>query len=159
MRSDERTTPISVIGRVALLLGAFEDGQGAPGPVLDRGASPGLGISELARRTGLAKTTVHRLTQELLDHGLLERHGENLRLGLRLFELGELATRQRNLRDVAMPHMADLRGATGQTVHLAVLQGTDVVYIQILRSRTAPRLPSRVGGRQGTARLLGAGGG
>lgn len=43
--------------------------------------------------------------------------------------------------------MSELLKATGQTVHLAVLEGTEVVYIQILRSRSTPPLPSRVGGR------------
>jgi IclR family acetate operon transcriptional repressor len=106
-----------------------------------------LGTSELARRTGLPKSTVHRLTQELVRHRLLEHSGTALRLGLRLFELGGLVTQQRDLRDVALPYMSDLQEATRQTVHLAVLEGTDVVYIQILRSKDAPRMPSRIGGR------------
>lgn len=135
MRSDERNGGTSVVARVAALLGAFD------------GHEQTLGVSELARRTGLAKTTVHRLAQELVEQGLLETDAGSLRLGLRLYELGERAAQHRNLRDIALPHMADLREATRQTVHLAVLQGTDVVYIQILRSRSAPRMPSRVGGR------------
>ncbi|MGW0811475.1 hypothetical protein [Nonomuraea sp. NPDC002799] len=52
-------------------------------------------------------------------------------MGTQLFEYGELASRHRNLRAVALPYMADLR----QTVHLAVLDGHDVVYVEILRSR------------------------
>jgi DNA-binding IclR family transcriptional regulator len=43
--------------------------------------------------------------------------------------------------------MADLREATHQTIHLAILEGTEVLYVEILRSHNAPRLPSRVGGR------------
>jgi IclR family acetate operon transcriptional repressor len=135
MRSDERNGPVSVVGRVATLLGAFDRRDDS------------VGVSELARRTGLAKTTVHRLSQELVDYGLLDSEHGSLRLGLRLFELGQLANAQRDLSDLALPLMADLREATRQTVHLAVLQSTDVVYIQILRSASAPKLPSRVGGR------------
>jgi IclR family acetate operon transcriptional repressor len=130
----EESTP-SVLTRAMTILAAF-DGQRRP-----------LGTSELARRTGLAKSTVHRLTRELTHHGLLERRGDGLVLGLRLFEFGQLVPRQLDLRTAALPYMADLRAATRQTVHLAVLDATDVVYVEILRSHDAPTLPSRIGGR------------
>ena len=135
MRTVERNDPSSVISRVAAILSAFKL------------ADENIGVSELSRRTDLPKTTVHRLCRDLVAHRMLERDGNSLRLGLRLFELGEQASHRRNLSDVALPIMADLRGATRQTVHLAVLDGTEVVYIQILREKSAPRLPSRVGGR------------
>jgi len=127
----------SAVSRVVAVLSAFEVGDGP------------LGISELARRTGLPKSTMHRLVNEMSQQGLLDRVSEPsaFRLGMRVFEFGETANSQRHLRDIAIPYMADLREATGQTVHLAVVDGTDVVYIQILRSKDAPRLPSRIGGR------------
>ncbi|MGH3517275.1 MAG: IclR family transcriptional regulator [Haloechinothrix sp.] len=125
----------STAARLVALLTAFRPGDDA------------LGVSELARRTGLPKTSVHRLTGHLLDHGLFEREGTSVRLGLKLFEIGQLATRQRGLVDAARPSLADLREATRNTVHLAVLEGTEVVYLDILRGPDAPTLPSRVGGR------------
>lgn len=106
-----------------------------------------LGVSELARRTGLAKSTVARLTGELVRLQYLERQGVSLRLGLALFELGQLAATPKELRRRAIGIMADLRNATGHTIHFAVLDGTEVVYIEILRGRGTPQLPSRVGGR------------
>ncbi|WP_216205023.1 IclR family transcriptional regulator [Amycolatopsis aidingensis] len=122
--------------RLARLLTAFRPGDEA------------LGVSELARRTALPKSSVHRLTGHLRAHGLLEPAGRGgLRLGLRLFEIGQLATRQRGIVDAARPYLADLREATRNTVHLAVLEGTEVVYLDILRGPDAPRLPSRIGGR------------
>lgn len=124
-----------MLERAALILGAFR--------VEDRT----LGVSELARRTGLAKSTVSRLTSELVRLQYLERHGSSLRLGLALFELGQLAATPKELRRRAIGIMADLRNATGQPVHLAVLDGVEVVYIEILRGRGTPPLPSRVGGR------------
>jgi DNA-binding IclR family transcriptional regulator len=120
---------------VAALLLAFRPGDDA------------LGVSELARRTGLPKSSVHRLSGHLVEHGLLERDGVGVRLGLKLFEIGQLAVRQRGLVDAARPLLADLRAATRNTVHLAMLEGTEVVYIDILRGPDAPALPSRVGGR------------
>lgn len=135
MRTAEWNSSSSVLERAALILGAFQ--------VQDRT----LGVSELARRTGLAKSTVSRLTTELVRLQYLERHGNSLRLGLALFELGQLAATPKELRRRAIAFMADLRNATGQTIHLAVLDGTEVVYIEILRGKGTPPLPSRVGGR------------
>jgi IclR family acetate operon transcriptional repressor len=137
VRTGERNTFDSVIGRAAALLGAFDARH------LE------LGVSELSRRSGLPKSTTARLAAELTAHGFLEKadDGSDLKLGTKLFELGELASRQRQLREVALPYMADLRQVSKQTVHLAVLVDTDVMYVEIVRSRNAPRMPSEVGGR------------
>ena len=124
-----------MVERVSLILGAF------------RSADHALGTSELSRRTGLPKSTVHRLVHELERFGLLESHGTSVRLGLRLFEIGQQVHRQADLRELATPFMADLREATRNTVHLAVLDGLEVVYVQILTGPDAPMLPSRTGGR------------
>ena len=70
-----------------------------------------------------------------------------MRLGLRLFELGQLVPRQRDLLDIAAPFLADLFEATRETVHLAVPDGTDVVYVQKLTVSGSPDIPSRLGGR------------
>ena len=136
MRTGERNTFDSVVGRASALLGAFD------------ARHLSMGVSELSRRSGLAKSTTARLAAELTEHGFLERtNGSDLKLGTKLFELGELASRQRKLREVALPYMADLRQVSRQTVHLAVLVDTEVMYVEIVRSRDAPRMPSEVGGR------------
>ncbi|YCK79922.1 IclR family transcriptional regulator (plasmid) [Arthrobacter sp. D3-18] len=135
MRTAEWNTSSSVLERAAQVLGAF------------RSEDRSLGVSEITRRTGLAKSTVARLTSELLRLQFLERQGSSYRLGITLFELGQMVVTPKELRRRAMGIMVDLRNATGQTVHLAVLDGTEVVYIEILRGRGAPPLPSRVGGR------------
>ena len=131
----DQNSSTSVVKRVSALLGAFGTHE------VD------LGVNELARRTAIPKATVSRLVKDLEAVGLLERNGGKVGLGLRLFELGERAARRRSVREVALPFMADLREATRQTIHLAVLDGTDVVYVEILRGRDAPRFPSAVGRR------------
>jgi len=77
----------------------------------------------------------------------VERTARGHRLGMRLFELGQLAPLQRGLREAAAPFLADLFEATHETVHLAVPDGVDVVYVQKLPGRRGPRIDSRVGGR------------
>jgi DNA-binding IclR family transcriptional regulator len=128
-------TDETYLHRVVAVLGAFKGEENAVSP------------AELARRVGLPKSTVHRIVASLVEEGLLERHAAQVRLGVRLFEIGQRVPRQRVLRDAARPYMHDLREATRQTVHLAILEGSQVVYIDILASPGAPPLPSRVGGR------------
>jgi len=135
MRTAQWNDAVSVIDRVTLVLGAF------------RAEDVRLGVSELARRANLPKSTVSRLVAELVEHRYLERDGTGVRPGLRLFELGELAAQPKQLRALALATMADLHDATGQTVALGILQGTEVLVIGVIRGRNAPRLPFRVGGR------------
>jgi IclR family acetate operon transcriptional repressor len=127
--------PVSVIGRVLTLLSAFRPGDAE------------LTLAELHRRTGLAKPTVHRLLAELDGWDVVERTPTGIRLGMRLFELGQLVPRQRGLLEAAAPFLADLFEATHETVHLAVPDGVEVVYVQKLDGSRGPKVSSRVGGR------------
>jgi DNA-binding IclR family transcriptional regulator len=127
--------PNSVLGRAMTLLTAFRSGE------------PELSLAELSRRTGIPKSTAHRLLAELASWNVVEHTPGGLRLGMGLFELGQLAPRQRGLREAAAPFLADLFEATHETVHLAVPDRLDVVYVQKLERRHGPRLPSQVGGR------------
>ncbi|MEU5485215.1 IclR family transcriptional regulator [Streptomyces mirabilis] len=104
-------------------------------------------LTEIAARTGLAKTTAFRLCSDLVRLGLLERDGETYRLGGRLFELGSLVPRRLDLREAALPFLQDLFEATHETVHLGVREGHEVVYIERIHGHQTLSLPSRIGGR------------
>jgi len=135
MRSTERNDATSVLGRALSVLRAFDE------------ASPLLTLAEICRRSALPKSTVHRLLTEMTQERVLERDDDGrYRLGLRLFELGELVPQHRSLSDAALPIMEDLWEATHQRIHLAVLDGVDVVYVEILGSAGKP-IASRTGGR------------
>lgn len=125
----------SVIGKTRLILEAFK---------ID---DVDLSLSELARRTGISKASVHRLAQELLDWGMLERSGHEYRLGMRAFELGSRVPRFRLLRDSVRPFMEQLNQATGEAIHLGVLDGRDVLYLEKLSRSAAAAKPSRIAGR------------
>ena len=135
MPPTERDIPVSVIKRASLLLESFDAEHST------------LTLAVLTRATGLARSTAHRLAEDLAEIGWLEKTEPGYSLGMRLFEFGELVPRQRNLVSIALPYMEDLRTATGAAVHLAILDGTEVVYLQVLSSKQAPRMNSRRGGR------------
>jgi DNA-binding IclR family transcriptional regulator len=113
-----------------------------------RTAETGLTRAQIARRTGLPMTTVHRLATELRAHGALELTEDGTyRIGPWLWELGTLATHSARLRELAMPFMEDLYEATHENVQLAVLDGYDALFIERIRGPRSVPIVSRVGGR------------
>lgn len=107
------------------------------------------GVSALARKTGMPKSTAFRLLAYLEESGFVERSGKAYQLGRRLFELGNHVAHSRpdGLRDVAHPYLTDLHTRTGMVVHLGILDGHDVVYLdKVHGTRTAP-VGTTIGGR------------
>ena len=112
-------------------------------------ASTGVGVSELARRASLSKSTAYRVLGMLERNAMVERIGTSYRLGSRLHELGlaVYAPGHERVRDQLMPFLTELFEVTHQTVHLAMLHGTDVVYLAKLYGHRNAVAPSRIGGR------------
>ena len=113
------------------------------------GENPELGASEVSERTGLHKSTVHRLLQVLERHRLIEKIALNgkYRLGLRLFELGSKAMAQFDLRERAQPYLKRLVLETGETAHICILDGDRMLSIANVESPRTLRTPSTVGHR------------
>jgi DNA-binding IclR family transcriptional regulator len=133
--SDGRSDDRSVLSRTMRILQSF------------RAEDRGVGLSELTRRTGLPKATVHRIAQDLVAARMLAATDRGYRLGRGLFELGMLAAPERSLIEVAIPFMQDLFLRTQETVHLGILEGTEVVYISKIGSHRQAPTPTRLGGR------------
>ncbi|MFI5958845.1 IclR family transcriptional regulator [Cryptosporangium sp. NPDC051539] len=125
----------SVLGKAMALLRCF---------TLDE---PVLSLAELARRTGLPKASAHRVARDLVHHRLLDRDEQGYRLSGGLFELGMLASVERQLLELAMPFLQDLYERTHETVHLGVREGHEVVYVAKLAGHRQAQSPSRTGGR------------
>jgi DNA-binding IclR family transcriptional regulator len=106
-----------------------------------------MSISEMARRTGMPKSTTHRLVGDLLRWGALEKGRGGVRLGVRLFELGHLVPDHSRLRELAIPFAHSLNEITHLTSNLAVREGSEIIYIEKISSRDLKVPHSRVGGR------------
>jgi IclR family transcriptional regulator, KDG regulon repressor len=109
-----------------------------------------IGVTSLAKRLGVAKSTVYRLASTLVAEGLLEQNKENdkYRLGIALFGLGALVRQRMNVSTEARPHIFALREATNETVHLAILDGQDIIYVYDLESTQAIRMRANLGDRK-----------
>jgi IclR family KDG regulon transcriptional repressor len=108
-----------------------------------------MGISALAARLGLAKSTVHRLATTLVESGILEQNRDTgkYRPGLALFELGTMVRRKMDTYTGAQVPIRTLADETGETVQLAILDHLSVLYIRIRESRLAVRMSSGLGSR------------
>jgi DNA-binding IclR family transcriptional regulator len=128
-------TPSAVIDRISLVLDAF-DGPGR------------LSLAQVVRRTGLPRSSAHRMLEKLVQLRWLRRHGRDYELGMRLVEMGSLALHQDRLHRAAQPFLHELHRATDLVVHMAVLDGADVVYLEKIAGGLGAAVPTRVGGRQ-----------
>lgn len=106
-------------------------------------------LGALAGALGLTRSTTHRLASTLVEHRYLNftpRVGYSL--GPKLMELGFIAGRQMNLTKVAREHLELLSSSTGDTIHLGVLEGSKVLYLDKIPGNRRVDISSRIGERQ-----------
>lgn len=104
--------------------------------------------SEIGRRAGLPSSTAHRLVDDLVASGLLERdHEHRVRLGMRLWELGLRGSRALRLRQAALPAMERVQAAIRQHTQLAVLEDGEALFIERLSAPGAGANITRIAGR------------
>ncbi|TLH64025.1 IclR family transcriptional regulator [Mycolicibacterium phocaicum] len=126
----------SVASRTLSLLGAFDARHRR------------LTLTEMARRADLPVPTAYRLVNELQQWGALSRTSSgDYVIGRRLWDVGLLAPMQTGLREVASPFLHDLYGATLATVHLAVREGNQALYLDRLAGHASVPVVSKIGSR------------
>lgn len=124
--------PVSVVDRISAILESFEN----TGP---------LTLSEVTQRTGIPRSTAHRLLEQLVTKRWITRNEHRYELGSKSYQLGQWALNQNRLRHGAVPVLNRLARSTGLTVHLAALHDGDALYLDRIPGRTPLTLPSRVG--------------
>ncbi|GAB99137.1 putative IclR family transcriptional regulator [Gordonia namibiensis NBRC 108229] len=126
--------PTAVLDRLSLVLEAFAGRET-------------LSLAEVVVRTGVPRSSAHRMLDRLVAMRWLRRQGRDYSLGIRLVELGSLAVHQDRVHSASADHLHHLYRITGMVVHLAVLDGDDIVYLDKIGGRLAAHVPTRVGGR------------
>lgn len=108
-----------------------------------------LGVSDIARRVGVAKSTAHRVLTTLAGRGFIEQDPDTglYSLGLHLYELGTLSLERNRLRHAALPTLRIMAHQTGLTVNLGVPDGADVVFIERLEAPHSVRFLGHSGRR------------
>ncbi|MCA2206845.1 IclR family transcriptional regulator [Nocardia rosealba] len=136
-RTTARTgrAPVSMIERMTLILDSFD------GPV------PMRTLIDVAERTGLPRSSVHRIIDQMIRLRWLAHAPGGYRLGTRALELGGLAIEHNEIRDAMGPLLHELCRTTGMIAHLGVLDGPEVLIIDKVVGRSGADIPTRLGGR------------
>lgn len=127
-----RNVPPSMVERMTLIMERFTDREAR------------LTLEDIARSTGLPRSTAHRILDQLVRLQWLEHSAAGYGLGRRSLLLGGRGGDE-DLRAAASPHLHELLLRTGAVVHLAILEGARVRYLDKLGGRFAASVPSRVG--------------
>ncbi|MFD4407485.1 IclR family transcriptional regulator [Nocardia sp. NPDC058499] len=127
--------PVSVVERISLVLETFN------------GAGP-LTLAQIASRTGLPRSSAHRLLEQLTNTGWLARSPEQTyELGIKAYEMGQAALNQNRLLHGARPVMQAFAHRTGLTIQLATFNRGDTVYLAKANGRTSGPTPTAIGQR------------
>jgi IclR family transcriptional regulator, KDG regulon repressor len=129
--------PIRAVERALDVLSCFRPGDLA------------LSLTQIADQLTMPKSTVFRLLATLESKRYLHRNASTglYHLGLRLIELGALASQDLDVHQWAQPYLERLAAEHGETVDLAVLDGANVIYLQVVESPQRVRLAAAVGQR------------
>ncbi|WP_029705595.1 IclR family transcriptional regulator [Arthrobacter sp. TB 26] len=134
MAGGSRDPGRGVTSKVFAILEVFEKSDGA------------LTMAEIASQSGLPVSTTHRLVQDIVEWGMLERTSTGrYQVGIRLWELAQKAGRQ--LREAARPWIQDLFALTGETVLITVRQERDSLVVDRAHGAKRAARTSRVGSR------------
>ncbi|MFK0007713.1 IclR family transcriptional regulator [Paenarthrobacter sp. NPDC090520] len=136
MAGNSSTPGQSVAAKLFLVLDAFA------------GERTVLSMSDIARFTALPTSTVHRLIQDMVTWGGLERtSGGGYAIGVRLWEIAARSNRSYGLREAAMPFLQSLWETTKAHVLIAVMDGTDALLIERIAGTRSVPAAGRAGGR------------
>ena len=133
---EDKNLSISLVRGLAILSSFSED-------------DPLQGITELATKLDLNKSTVHRYVNTLRTLGYLEQDEgtKKYRLGIRVVDLGVTALGGMELRQIAFPYLEELATEFGHTVNMSILDGAEISYIERVRTKRIVDLDLHVGSR------------
>ncbi len=109
----------------------------------------GCRVVDVAQHFGLVRSNAHRTLQTLVECGwaVQDQGASTYRSALKLFELGSIVDQATDIKDCLHPLLAQFAVQSGETIHLAVLDGAEVVYLDKFDSPLPVAAYSRIGGR------------
>jgi len=129
------TAPSSMLDRFTAIMDTFDD------------SAVGLTLDQIAGRTGLPRSTTHRILDQLVRLRWLTHSGRGYRLGARAAAWGAGEAADVRLRSVAAPVLHDLHLGTGAVVHLGLLDRGHILHLDKLGGVSARSVPTAVGVR------------
>jgi DNA-binding IclR family transcriptional regulator len=134
---ESKSAPVGVVTKVLHILETLHD------------APSGLQLKDVAQLTGINKSTAYRFLAHLEHDGYVFRDASGAyAIGVRLARLASGASYQTTLRKLSRPILQQLWRVTGETVNIAVLDGREVLYLDVMESSHTFRLVSQVGMRR-----------
>ncbi len=112
-------------------------------------SSKPMGVTEIGKLIGVHKSTAYRLVSTLRQFGYVDQDEETEKyfLGLKPLELSSIINERLDIKNMIHPYLEELADKTGETVHLAVREGDEIVYIDKVESKHTIRMYSRIGAR------------
>jgi len=105
-----------------------------------------LRFTDILHQSGQPRGTLHRQLSHLLEEGLLEQRSDQTYVaGIRLLKFAASAWSGSDLRSIAAPHLRTLHEQTGESVHLGVIRGTEIIYLDKIDGKHAVRMYSQIG--------------
>ena len=123
------------LDRAAAILGAFD------------ATHRELTLAALVTRSGLPRSTAHRVADRMIRLGWLDKPQGRYRIGNRLFEISSLAPIRHELREAALPFLQDLHAAAKTTVQLGVLEGSQVLVVERITGHRPMPMLEQAGGK------------
>ena len=134
---ESKSAPVGVVTKVRHILETLHD------------APSGLQLKDVAQLTGINKSTAYRFLAHLEHDGYVFRDSSGAyAIGVRLARLASGSSYQTTLRKLSRPILQQLWRVTGETVNIAVLDGREVLYLDVMESSHTFRLVSQVGMRR-----------
>lgn len=114
--------------------------------ILDLLALKKASIAEISEELSLPKSSVYSIILTMEEKSIVEKQSNGrYKLGIKLFQLGSQVLSEFDVKKIALPFMEDLVEQIGETCHLGIIRGKEVIYIEKVESSLSFRLSSRVG--------------
>jgi hypothetical protein len=134
-KRDDGSEGVGGLDRAAAILGAFD------------ATHRELTLAALVTRSGMPRSTTHRVADRMIKLGWLDKPKDRYRVGNRLFEISSLAPIRHELREAALPFLQDLHAAAKTTVQLGVLEGTQVLVVERITGHRPMPMLEQAGGK------------